>query len=46
MKPYANIRLTRRERQILAIRIRLNRKHNKQRFTRKDAHDLAFILFA
>jgi len=42
---YAHIRLTNRERSLLAQAIRINR-HQRKTFTRKDAHNLAWVLFA
>jgi Mn-dependent DtxR family transcriptional regulator len=41
---YAHIRLTNRERKLLAQVIRIHRTTRK--FTRKDAHNLAWVLFA
>lgn len=42
---YAHIRLTSRERKLLAQVIRIHRTTRKT-FTRKDAHNLAWVLFA
>jgi hypothetical protein len=45
MKPYANIRLTKRERKGLALAIRIRRRCQKA-FRRSDAHTLAWVMFA
>jgi hypothetical protein len=45
MRTYANIRLRRQERKSLALAIRIRRKWMKS-FTRRDAHDLAWVMFS